>query len=208
MVSPAVRMEVIWDSDATLWAMNVLHLRFAAAAFPDQATADALAAEVSSAFTTAVPPEPSGLNAVISNTVRLHSIRLRDLRAIDPPTWQANILAAGTDSTDQLPDTVSLPVELTTGVGARSGRVFQWGGAESVNAPSGRPQSVYIDRVVGFWDLIRQNVPSVPGVEALAVLSRVSNTTSDVVGVRRTPTMVAAGWSTQRRRRDGLQLIV
>lgn len=201
-------MEVIWDSNSVLWAMNVFHLRPAAIALVTQAMADSAATVVGDAFNDPVTIAGTQLQAQIASTNRLHSVRLTDLRTINSPVFSSDILDAGGGDSIQLPDNVSLPVELQVSAGARNGRVYLWGFDDGTNAASGRPGFPVINACVHFVSEIEANIGNVTDIESLAVLSRSTNTTSDVINVRRSPTMTAAGWSQQKRRRDGLQLVV
>lgn len=191
VIPQGVIVRLVWSQSTVDTAVNVLGALNPTSLAITQTLTNTIGSAVKSALGS------SGLNGVLSSTVALRAVGLRDISVPN----QAEFLdgggpTAGVATGDLLPSNVAYCVTLRTSLAGRSfrGRYYQWGYTETVNGVGGVPLAIVQTDTVAFVTAVG-NALQANGLTP-AVLSRklLSGTAWSA------PTGRTLLWTTQRRR--------
>lgn len=148
VIEGTLNIRVIWTLANGQEALNVLNADIGAGPSVNQAMATTIAGHVGAAHVS------SGLQALQPTTVELDRVDIRDLRTANQPLISATIGQAGTDTSDQLPNGVSLVVTARTALVGRSfrGRTFIPGFSGTARGTDGTATTAAQDAAAGFLD--------------------------------------------------------
>jgi len=196
VVPNTIQARILWNHNATPWAINVLHLIAGPGMTVGQDEADDWYDIVAAAFSS------SGLRARISDSWQLAGAGLRDVRAANLSEYTKMASLAGTDtSAGMLPPQLALVVTLRTLKAGRSfrGRVYLAGFTEGQNTGGGQIDANCMTAADAFVTAL--GAPTLNGSETtLGVCSRTLLETNPVTSI----VVRDAQWDVQRRRKDGI----